>query len=469
MENNKGKFIVIDGTDGSGKTTQLNLLKAKLEEEGYAVAVADFPQYNTKSAGMVEEYLSGKYGQADEVDPYKASIFYAVDRFDASAQIRRWLTEGKVVLANRYTSASLGHQGGKITNPLERKIFFNWLYDLEYKIFEIPRPDLTIVLQVESEISSALAKKRAREDWKGKTKDIHEDNFDHLKKAEQTYLEITSSLPGFKLIKCTHNGKILSPEAIHFLVWLATSQIVIHQHRPRPDFQSIGSLISANVHIVKNRDLILENNSRQNTNNNFSQNTINGSRQNHSNNPTNERAGNAPQTPPVNLPFLEKTENFQQNHQSIAEKHATELPASKQKVIAEKIMLEAKLPQKAHAGDAGYDLFSADYYSIPAYGQALVSTGIKLAIPEGQVGLIWDKSGLANEGITTMGGVIDAGYRGEIKVVVKNLSEDFFNIIPGQKIAQIIFQQLNGGELEEGEIIDDTSRQTGGFGSSGKF
>ncbi|MDI3496469.1 MAG: dTMP kinase, partial [Patescibacteria group bacterium] len=256
METKTGKFIVIDGTDGSGKTTQLELLKEKLEAEGYLVAVADFPQYNTKSAGLVEEYLSGKYGEADEVDPYKSSIFYAVDRFDASAKINAWLQEGKIVLANRYTSANLAHQGGKIDNPLERKIFFNWLFDLEYKIFEIPKPDLTIILQVEPEISFQLAHNRQREDWKGKTKDIHENNINHLRRAEQTYLEIASSLPGFKLVKCTHKGEILSPEAIHFLVWLIVSQILKTMAKPEKNFQAIGNIIGANKQIVNNRDLI---------------------------------------------------------------------------------------------------------------------------------------------------------------------------------------------------------------------
>lgn len=432
MENDQGKFIVIDGTDGSGKTTQLNLLKTKLEDAGYNVAVADFPQYNTKSAGMVEEYLSGKYGSAKEVDPYKASIFYAVDRFDASRQIKTWLAEGRIVLANRYTSASLGHQGGKINNPLERKIFFNWLYDLEYKIFEIPKPDLTIILQVEPEISFQLARNRAREDWKGKTKDIHENDFEHLKQAEQTYLEIASSLPGFRLIRCTHNGQILSPDAIHFLVWLATSQLVVHQVKTKSGFQAIGNIMGSNQQIVQNRDLILNN----------------------SNNKVPEI--------PLNLPIAH-------------EETKPEAPSSSQtvvikpKLLVEKISEEAKLPQQAHAGDAGYDLFAADYYSITPYGQALVSTGIKLAIPDNHVGLIWDKSGLANQGITTMGGVIDSGYRGEIKIVVKNLSEDIFNIVPGQKIAQILIQPVVYPELGEEPIADETSRQTDAFGSSGKF
>ncbi|MFA6513852.1 MAG: dUTP diphosphatase [Patescibacteria group bacterium] len=443
MENYSGKFIVIDGTDGSGKTTQLNLLKEKLEFEGYAVEVADFPQYNTKSSGLVEEYLSGKYGQADDVDPYKASIFYAVDRFDASARIKKWLQNGKIVLANRYTSASLGHQGCKIDNPLERKVFFNWLYDLEYKIFEIPKPDLTIVLQVEPEISYALAQERVREDWTGKTNDIHENNFNHLKKAEQTYLDIANTIPGFKLIKCTHNGQILSRESIHFLVWLAASQLIVHQVKTGHGFEQIGNLMGSNEQILKNRDLIFNN-------------SIN---------------------PPINAPIISR-ENQPEARPEIRTEPIS-IPATNIiptpptpisiKLKVEKVSPEAKIPQKAHTGDAGYDLYANDYYSITAYGQALVQTGIKMAIPDGHVGLIWDKSGLANEGITTMGGVIDANYRGEIKVIVKNLSEDIFNIVPGQKIAQIIIQKIANSELEEEKITEITTRHDSGFGSSGKF
>jgi len=477
MEKYPGKFIVIDGTDGSGKTTQLNILKEKLKTEGYLVEVADFPQYNTKSAGLVEEYLSGKYGQADEVDPYKSSIFYAVDRFDASSKIKKWLKEGKVVLANRYTSANLGHQGAKIDNPLERKIFYNWLFDIEYKIFEIPKPDLTIILQVEPEISFALAKERAREDWKGKTKDIHEDNFNHLKRAEQTYLEIASTLPGFKLIKCTHNGQILSREAIHLLVWLATSQIVVHQNKLKDSFQAIGTLLSNNQQIVKNRGLIL------NGYNNGHSSTTNNLKNAESKIPKTEPKifkSEIKTAIPFNLPFIPETTNH--NEDTVMSQASTSsqttnvnlsVPAdnipTKINLSAEKLSPEAKLPQKAHLEDAGFDLYANDYYSIPAYGQALVQTGIKLAIPKGYAGLIWDKSGLANEGITTMGGVVDSNYRGEIKVVIKNLSEDFYNIIPGQKIAQIIIQAIANLDLKEEKITDDTDRQANGFGSTGKF
>ena len=138
-------------------------------------------------------------------------------------------------------------------------------------------------------------------------------------------------------------------------------------------------------------------------------------------------------------------------------------------LLVEKLNANAKLPQKAHLGDAGYDLYSSDYYSISPYSQVLVSTGIKMAIPDGYAGLIWDKSGLAFEGLKTMGGVIDSNYRGEIKVIIKNLSEEFYNIVPGQKIAQIIVQAVSDLTIKESPISDQTVREANGFGSSGKF
>lgn len=419
MNNYSGKLIVIDGTDGSGKTTQLNLLKTKLEADGYSVMVVDFPQYNTKSAGLVEEYLSGKYGQADDVTPYQASIFYTVDRFDASLKIRAWLQEGKIVLANRYTSANIGHQGSKIDNPLERQVFFNWLYDLEYKIFNIPKPDLSLILHVEPELAQQLAKTRAREDWSGKTHDIHEENLNHLKKAAQVYLEIANLLPGFKLIKCSGGQGIMSREEIHLLVCLAVGQILNEtENKSGSTWQPIKNIITSSQQIIDNRDTLFT----------------------------------APQEP---TPVIAPTENKES--------------LNTQKLIVERLTPEAKLPQKAHAGDAGYDLYASGYYSIPPYGQALVATGIKLAIPNGQVGLIWDKSGVAFGGIKTMGGVIDSNYRGEVKVIVKNLSEEIFNIVPGQKIAQILIQTISELVVTEEKIDDLTERATGGFGSTGKF
>lgn len=433
MSRSNGKFIVIDGTDGSGKTTQLGLLKERLTAAGYDVKVADFPQYNTKSAGPVEEYLSGKYGQVDEIDAYKASIFYAVDRYDASFQIRRWLAEGKIVLANRYTSANMGHQGCKISNPLERRVFFNWLYDLEYKIFAIPRPDLSLILHVESTLAQQLARERAREDWVGKKNDIHEDSLDHLKKAEQVYLEIADSFPDFRLITCTKDQKILDREEISLLIWLAVRKIIEPGVSQAGGFQAIGHIIGSSQQIVNNRSQIFESSPAA---------------------AAGERLASAqlPPAVPENLPLVPD------------DKPRTEAAPE---LAVERIHPEARLPKRVYEGDAGYDLFAADHYSIRPYAQAVVSTGLKIMIPAGRVGLIWDKSGLASQGITTLGGVIDSNYRGEIKIIVKNLSEEMLNIIPGQKIAQLLVQAVEGLNIKEREIDNDTERRGQGFGSTG--
>ena len=431
-----GKFIVIDGTDGSGKTTQLSLLKSRLEDAGHIVSLADFPQYNTKSAGPVEEYLSGKYGRAEDINAYKASIFYAVDRFDGSERIRKWLSEGRIVLCNRYTSANMGHQGSKIANPLERRVFFNWLADLEYKIFEIPRPDLTIILHLDPAIAQQRTKERAREDWNGKNSDIHEENLEHLKKAAEVYTEIAGSFPDFQLISCIQNGHVLDREEVSLLVWAVAKKIINAPEEKTKDWQPIGHLLGANQQLVDNREMLFS--------------------------PAKKAGPSESPTP--------SREIIMTLEQALGEEDDKTASTSPDLTLSvERLSPQAELPKKAHSGDAAYDLCAADYYSIPPYGQALVSTGLRLAIPSGYAGLIWDKSGLASEGITTLGGVIDAGYRGEVKVVIKNLSENDLNIVPGRKIAQLLIQRVAEPLVREEPITDTTERQDNGFGSSGQF
>ncbi|MBU0636673.1 MAG: dTMP kinase [Patescibacteria group bacterium] len=391
MENQKGKFIVIDGTDGSGKATQTEILAKRLRQAGFDVTVADFPQYNTKSAGLVEEYLSGKYGKAEEVGPYRASIFYACDRYDASFKIKKWLAEGKIIISNRYVTANMGHQGGKIENPSERKYYFDWLYKLEYKIFDIPQPDLNIILHVDAEISQLLAKQRQKQDWIGKTNDIHQDNLEHLKKAEKTYLQIAKNFPKFRLIECTANEQILSREEISDLIW----KEIIKLFKPAP------SLI-----------------------------------------------------------------NFKELRNQIS---STNIENNDSKLKIEKISSCAKLPTRAYDNDAGLDLYSSDYYSLFSNDCFTIKTGLKLAIPVGCVGLIWDKSGLARNGIHCLAGVIDAGFRGEVTIQLINLSQDVYHIAPGQKIAQLLIQKVEFPEIIEEQVDNETDRKDGHFGSSGLF
>ena len=138
-------------------------------------------------------------------------------------------------------------------------------------------------------------------------------------------------------------------------------------------------------------------------------------------------------------------------------------------IKAKKLHPDAKIPTYAHAGDAGFDLYAIESVTIPVGARVLISTGIAMEIPSGCVGLIWDKSGLAmNHGLKNLGGVIDAGYRGEIKVGVVNLSDDEYAVTAGHKVAQMLIQKVERAEIKEVTELSDTVRSKGGFGSTGK-
>lgn len=226
----QGLFIMLEGTDGSGKTTQTELLVDRLRTEGHEVEQINFPRYGEKSAAMVEAYLNGQLGTAEEVGPYRASILYAVDRYAAKKQIEGWLQDGKIVIANRYVGSNMGHQGGKITDPEERQTYFDWNYHLEYTIFEIPKPDVNIILHVTPEISQMLVDKKDARSYitNGKTRDIHEDDLDHLKQAEAAYLDMAKRFHEFSLIECVDENVILPKETIHNLIWDIIASHIIY-------------------------------------------------------------------------------------------------------------------------------------------------------------------------------------------------------------------------------------------------
>ena len=207
-----GKLIVIDGTDGSWKKTQTELLVQRLRSEGYEVEKIDFPQYGKKSAGPTEEYLSGSFGTAAEVSPYQASVLYAVDRFSASFQIRKWLEEGKIVISDRYVSANMGHQAGKIDDLAERDRFLEWLGAFEYELLGIPRPDIQIFLYLDPEISRNLALKVEKPNM-DKSKDIHENDAEHMRKASEAFRYVAEKY-GCIQIACAEQGEMKTREQI---------------------------------------------------------------------------------------------------------------------------------------------------------------------------------------------------------------------------------------------------------------
>lgn len=219
MKSRPGCFIVIEGTDGSGKGTQFNLLVESLEKEGYDVASFDFPRYQEPSTHFVRKYLNGEYGTAEEVGPYTGSLFYALDRYEAAPEIKQALADGKIVLANRFTGSNMAHQGTKFKTDEERNGYFTWLDAIEFQMLGVPRPDLSIVLRVPADIAQGLVDQKDTRSYTDKKRDLHEADLSHLEKSVQVYDSLCKLFPKeFKALDCVRDGKLLGIPAIQKLV-----------------------------------------------------------------------------------------------------------------------------------------------------------------------------------------------------------------------------------------------------------
>lgn len=207
-------FIVIDGIDGSWKGTQIELVAQSLESQGKKVKILDFPRYWETSAFMVEKYLNGEYGK--DISAKQASIFYAIDRFQSYHDNKQDLKSYDYILSNRYVSANMIHQAGKIENEAERNEFLSWIWDLEYNILWIPKPDKTIFLNVSPQMSQQLVLKKAEREYLkwGKKMDLHEEDVDHLKNAHASAMTIVNMNSDWVKIDCEKNWEMRSIDEI---------------------------------------------------------------------------------------------------------------------------------------------------------------------------------------------------------------------------------------------------------------
>ena len=208
-----GKLIVFEGTDGSGKSTQFSLLTKRLQAIGKEFRTMVFPQYSEQSSALIRMYLGGEFGtRPSDVNAYAASTFYAVDRFASYRKVwKKYYEEGGLMLSDRYTTSNAVHQASKVA-PEEREAFFHWLYDFEYEKMELPKPDLVIYLDVPTELTGTLMRKREAET---KTNaDIHEQHMDYLRLCRSTGLEAAECY-GWNRIQCAKDGKMRSIEDIH--------------------------------------------------------------------------------------------------------------------------------------------------------------------------------------------------------------------------------------------------------------
>lgn len=218
MEENQkfttGRIVVIEGTDGSGKTTQTNLLIERAKKEGIDAVSLRFPQYSENLFGaLIRECLDGKRGDFINIDPKIASVLYACDRFETMKKIAEWREEGKLIILDRYVTSNQIHQGGKIKDEKEREEFLSWLSKMEYEILKNEKPDIVFYLNMPMEVSVDLISKREG------VKDSADSDFNYLKNSKEAGLYMVTKEPFWKVVDCMEGNTLLPPEKIHEKIW----------------------------------------------------------------------------------------------------------------------------------------------------------------------------------------------------------------------------------------------------------
>lgn len=209
----KGKLIVIEGTDGSGKATQTKELYDRLVSEGKKVIKVDYPNYGSESCALVNMYLRGDFGdKATDVDPYVASTFYAIDRYASfKTEWEKYYNEGYIILADRYVTSNMVHQASKLEG-VDKDKYLDWLYDYEYNMYKIPKPDCVIYLDVPTDYTLKMMEDRELKNGQGK--DIHECDAEFLRKSSENAQYIVNKY-GWSKIDCVSEGVLRSIEDIH--------------------------------------------------------------------------------------------------------------------------------------------------------------------------------------------------------------------------------------------------------------
>lgn len=211
-----GKLFVIEGTDGSGKQTQLQKLEERLRENNIKFKSVSFPNYSSSSSSLVKMYLSGEFGSdPKDVSGYVASTFYAVDRFATyKKDLEEFYNEGGIILADRYTTANMVHQASKINNLQEREKFLDWLFDLEFGIYGLPKPTRVFFLNMPPNKAEELIENRINKFSHETTKDIHERNKEHIQESYNAACSLIEKYDWYE-IKCVKNNIIRTIEDIN--------------------------------------------------------------------------------------------------------------------------------------------------------------------------------------------------------------------------------------------------------------
>ena len=226
----RGKLIALEGIDGSGKRTQLDLLAHELDARGLATLRISFPRYESSFGKLVARYLNGEFGSLEAVDPHLSALLYAGDRLEAKAELESALAAGKIVLADRYIGSNLAHQSERVP-PEQRDEFLAWLKRLEYGLYGLPVEDLVVYLRVPAAEAHRLVGMKSARAYTSLRHDILEADVSHLEQTSLIYDRLATE-PNWVRIDCTDtvSGVLYSPEEIHRAVLQAVESRVFFQN-----------------------------------------------------------------------------------------------------------------------------------------------------------------------------------------------------------------------------------------------
>lgn len=222
-----GKLIVIEGTDSSGKETQTKKLYEKIKENRKNVIKISFPNYESPACEPVKMYLAGEFGdKAQEINPYPVSTMYAIDRY--ASYKKDWgkvYNSDGIIVTDRYTTSNMVHQASKLEDEEEKKSYLEWLCDLEYNKMELPKPDVVIFLNMPSEMAKKLMAERKNKITGEKEKDIHEKDYEYLKKSYENACFIAKQERWVE-IECVKDGKLKSIEEIGKEIYRIVEKVI---------------------------------------------------------------------------------------------------------------------------------------------------------------------------------------------------------------------------------------------------
>ncbi|MDR1169550.1 MAG: dTMP kinase [Prevotellaceae bacterium] len=224
-------LIVLEGLDGAGKTTQVNLLQKHFESKNIKNTFLHFPRFDAPVYGdLIASFLRGEFGNVNAVDARLVALLYAGDRDNAAPQLKSWLAEGKVVILDRYVYSNIAFQCAKISDSAQREKMREWILNLEYSFFGIPRPDISIFLDVPFDFTLKTLKSRREgtdRDYLGGKKDIHESDFDLQRKVRAIYLQLTGIDKHFVPINCIDENSVMkTPQVIHKEIIMLIEELI---------------------------------------------------------------------------------------------------------------------------------------------------------------------------------------------------------------------------------------------------